>query len=41
MIAAQYNNGFEEDIYIYIYILYIYIYTIIHVWYVWFDFHKT
>ena len=39
MIAPQYNNGFEEDIYIYIF--YTYIYTIIHVWYVWFDFHKT
>ena len=41
MIAPQYNNGFEEDIYIYILYIYIYIYTIIHVWYVWFDFHKT
>ena len=25
MIAPQYNNGFEEDIYIYIYFIYIYI----------------
>ena len=33
MIAHQYSNGFEEDIYIYIYYMYIYyIYIYMHIY---------